>query len=110
VSAEERPIATACSYLFRSLGCVVGVSISASIMQQYLRMELQASLSNFADVGTIVQHVRESLDYINTLSPDVGQVVRSCYADAIRVVFCLDLCLAVAAMWFSWFVKDEGLT
>jgi hypothetical protein len=78
-------------------------------MQQFLRMELHASLSNFANVGTIVERVRESLEYIGTLSPDVGQVVRSCYADAIRVTFLLDLCLAVAAMWFSWFVKDAGL-
>ena len=70
-------------------------------MQQFLRMELHASLKDFEDIGTIVEHVRESLEYISTLSPDVGQVVRSCYRDAIRVSFFLDVCLAVAAMWFS---------
>lgn len=40
----DQAIATACTYLFRSLGSVVGVSLSATVVQQSLRTLLRANL------------------------------------------------------------------
>lgn len=98
---KDQAITTACSYLFRylslsksynsslinffghsSLGSVVGLSLSATVIQQSLRIQLRDRLSHGEDVGRIVQKVRESLEYIKTLEPETREIVRLCYGIA----------------------------
>ena len=79
---EDQAIATACSYLFRSLGSVVGLSISATVVQQSLRNQLRDKLNSGRDADEIVRKVRESLDVIKTLEPTVAEIVRKCYGTA----------------------------
>lgn len=81
---EDQAIATACSYLFRSLGSVVGLSLSATVVQQVLRNRLQDQLGSGVDADKIVENVRRSLDFIKTLSPELAELVRKCYGSAIR--------------------------
>jgi hypothetical protein len=88
----------------------VGISVGASIMQQCLRIYLRQSLTDYADFDSIVKHVRESLDYIDTLDPAVGEVVRRCYSKALGVTFVLNLCLAAVSAFTSWFIKDKDLS
>lgn len=76
----DQAVATACSYLFRSLGSIVGLSLSATVVQQSLRNQLQDRLNSGQDAEEIVQKVRQSLDYINTLQPEIKQIVRECYS------------------------------
>ncbi|KAL8687925.1 MAG: hypothetical protein Q9224_005016, partial [Gallowayella concinna] len=66
----DQAVATACSYLFRSLGSIVGLSLSATVVQQSLRNELQDRLSSGKDAEEFVQRVRESLDFVKTLPPE----------------------------------------
>ena len=94
---EDQAIATACSYLFRSLGSVVGISVAATVVQQSLRMQLEARLGNGEDAESIVKRVRESLDYVKSLSPEVQAVVRQCYGIATRHSFILLIGLAFCA-------------
>ena len=101
---------TACSYLFRSLGSVVGISLGAAILQQFLRIFLRQTLSDHADVDIILQHVRESLEYIDTLDPSVREVVRMCYGTAMRVTFVVNFCLAIVSALTSWFINDKDLS
>lgn len=84
---EDQAIATAGSYLFRSLGSVVGLSLSATVVQQVLRNQLQDRLGSGEDAGKIVENVRQSLDFIKTLSPEMAEVVRECYGTATRAAF-----------------------
>lgn len=79
---EDQAIATACSYLFRSLGSVVILSLSASIVQQSLKTQFRDHLSSGNDAEEMVRRVRESLDYIRTLNPTVQATVRQCYASS----------------------------
>ena len=79
---EDQAVATACSYLFRSLGSVIGLSISATVVQQSLRNQLQDKLHSGKDADEIVRKVRESLDVIKTLEPTVAGIVRNCYGIA----------------------------
>lgn len=88
---KDQAIATACSYLFRSLGSVVGLSVSATVVQQSLRSQLQERLKSGADAENIVQRVRESLDYLKVLEPATREVVRQCYGAATRAGFGLML-------------------
>ncbi|KAL8721356.1 MAG: hypothetical protein Q9181_007724, partial [Wetmoreana brouardii] len=87
----DQAVATACSYLFRSLGSIVGLSLSATVVQQSLRNQLQDRLNSGKDADQIVQRVRQSLDFIRSLPPDVKQVVRECYSNATRDGFGLML-------------------
>ena len=88
---EDQAVATACSYLFRSLGSVVGVSLSATVVQQSLRSQLQDKLRSGKDAANIVKGVRESLDYLKTLDPDTREIVRQCYGYATTAGFGLML-------------------
>ena len=109
-SLDEQAVVIACSYLFRTLGSVVGISLSASGIQLSLRKTLSDSLKNGTDIDSIVKHVRESLDYINTLDPATMEVVRNCYGSAIRVTYILQLFFAVLSVGSTWYIRDKTLT
>ncbi len=100
-SPQDQAVATACSYLFRSLGSVVGLSISATVVQQSLRTQLRNRLKSGKDADLIVRRVRESLDYIKLLEPEVRETVRQCYESATRAGFGLMLCIVACAMLSS---------
>lgn len=57
------------------------------VVQQTLRMQLQTHLRNGKDADRIVEGVRQSLEYIQTLEPGVQEVVKECYGVAIRAGF-----------------------
>ena len=88
---KDQAVATACSYLFRSLGSVVGLSLSATVVQQSLRMQLEERLKGGDDAEYIVRRVRESLDYLKVLEPATREIVRQCYGAATRAGFGLML-------------------
>ena len=88
-SSEDQAVATACSYLFRSLGSVVGLSLSATVVQQSLKTLLRERLRSGEDAASIEKHVRESLDFIKTLEPRVQKIVRECYGTSVRNGFFL---------------------
>ena len=81
---KDQAIATACTYLFRSLGSVVGVSLSATVVQQSLKMQLRDRLKQGKDADSIERNIRQSLDYINTLPPRIQVIARECYGNAAR--------------------------
>ncbi|KAL2848133.1 hypothetical protein BJY01DRAFT_233999 [Aspergillus pseudoustus] len=76
---EDQAVVTACSYLFRSLGSVIGLALSSTVVQQVLRGRLRDALRDSKDIDRIVDGVRQSLDFIKTLEPDVAKTVRDCY-------------------------------
>ena len=100
-SIEDQAVATACSYLFRSLGSVVGLSLSATVVQQSLRTQLRDRLKSGKDADKIVKRVRESLEFVKTLDPDLQEIVRHCYSIATRNGFVLMLCIVSFAMFSS---------
>lgn len=105
----DQAVATACSYLFRTLGSVVGLALSATVVQQSLRNQLEDQLNNGDDAEEVVQRVRQSLDYIKTLPPEVRQIVRECYSHATRDGFCLMLGMVFFAMLSAYFVRERRL-
>ncbi|KAI9826738.1 MAG: hypothetical protein M1819_007283 [Sarea resinae] len=109
-SREDQAIVTACSYLFRSLGSGVGVSLAATVVQQTLRTQLHNSLKSGKDADKIIRGVRESLEYIKTLDPEVKQIVRLCYEKSTRAGFVLMICILSGAMVSSFFVKEKKLS
>lgn len=107
---EDQAIATACSYLFRSLGSVVILSLTASVVQQSLMGQLRDHLNSEKDAEEIVKRVRESLDYVKTLEPAVREAVRQCFASSTRNGFGFILGIACCAMLASWFIREKRLS
>ncbi|MCJ1240294.1 hypothetical protein MMC14_008294 [Varicellaria rhodocarpa] len=108
-SREDQAIATACSYLFRSLGSVVGLSLSATVVQQTLRNQLRDRLGSGKEADNIIQKVRQSLDYIRALDPDTQEIVKKCYSNSTRAGFSFLIGVAAFAAISSWFVREKKL-
>ncbi|KAJ3500673.1 hypothetical protein NLJ89_g9689 [Agrocybe chaxingu] len=104
----DQAIATAVSYLFRSLGSVVGLSVGSTLVQMSLQSSLREKLSG-ADVDDIIKKVRESLKYLDELDPYTRAVVRTSYEDAIHVTFWFSVALAACGLVASVFIKEKNL-
>lgn len=107
---DDQAVATACSYLFRSLGSVFGVSLSATLANQALRDSLASALSSGNAATEIAERVRESLAYIGTLEPSVREIVRACYAKSTRAAFGLEIGLVAGAAVSAWFIREKALS
>ncbi|PFH47894.1 hypothetical protein AMATHDRAFT_66575 [Amanita thiersii Skay4041] len=106
---EDQAIATAVSYLFRSLGAVVGLSIGSTIVQDVLRYTLRLRLTG-EDVEEIIKHVRESLDYMGQLDPQTRMIVKNAYGDAVRATFVFSVTMGACATLSSIFIKEKALS
>lgn len=107
---EDQAVTTACSYLFRSLGSVIGISLSSTVVQQSLRSHLIQRLGGGEEADRIVQRVRRSLDYIRTLEPGVREVVRRCYGHAARDGFAFMIGITFFALVSSFFIREKRLS
>ncbi len=106
---KDQAIATACTYLFRSLGSVIGVSISATVVQQRLRVLLREELRSGKEADRIVEGVRRSLDFIKGLEPEVASVVRECYQRATSASFGVSIGIVTMALVMTFFIKEKKL-
>ncbi|KAL1957594.1 hypothetical protein VTO42DRAFT_5705 [Malbranchea cinnamomea] len=109
-SPKDQAVATACSYLFRSLGSVMGLSLCSTVIQQSLRIGLQTALREVKDIDKIVDNVRQSLDYVKTLEPHLRQLVRECYGRSIGHGFGSMVILAFFSLLFAFFIREEKLS
>jgi predicted MFS family arabinose efflux permease len=107
---KDQAVATACTYLFRSLGSVVGVSLSATIVQQTLRTQLRENLKSREEADKIVDRVRQNLDYIKELDPLTKEIVKGCYQKATSASFGLGIAFVSAALVASFWMKEKKLS
>ncbi|KAL7627023.1 hypothetical protein AAE478_003799 [Parahypoxylon ruwenzoriense] len=106
---SDAAVAIACSYLFRSLGTTLGISVSTAVLQQVLRVRLSGALGDGGRAREIEEGVRLSLDYIRGLEPAVAEVVRACYGVAVQSAFVPVAVLACGALASALFVKEKRL-
>ncbi|RDB17436.1 Vacuolar membrane amino acid uptake transporter fnx2 [Hypsizygus marmoreus] len=105
----DQAIATAVSYLFRSLGAVVGVSVGSTLVQETLRTYLRRNLSG-EDVEEIIQHVRASLSYVDQLDAPTKEIVKNGYGQAVHVTLSFTLAMAACAFVSSIFIKEKAIS
>ncbi|GAB7358567.1 hypothetical protein MBLNU230_g2628t1 [Neophaeotheca triangularis] len=112
-SHEDQAIATACSYLFRSLGSVFGISMSATVANSQLRRNLASALPRLGldkqEALDIADNVRQSLDYLQSLEPRVKAVVIEAYAGSTSAAFALQIGLVAGAAVSAWFIREKAL-
>ncbi|KAJ4468864.1 MFS general substrate transporter [Lentinula aciculospora] len=105
---KDQAIATAVSYLFRSLGSVVGLSIGSTILQDVLRSVLRQRLTG-QDINEIVRRVRESLDYLNELDHATRTIVLGAYEVAIQKTMWFSFSMGICALVASFFINEVPL-
>jgi MFS family permease len=110
VDPIDQAVATACTYLFRSLGCTVGTSFASTVVQQVLRNQLRAHLDPGENADKIVQRVRQSLDYIKELAPHTRVIVIRCYENATAAAFGLTLSFTFLAFICSFWIREKRLS
>lgn len=106
---KDQAVATACSYLFRSLGSVVGISMCATAFNQTLRKTLEAALGGDKDASEIAERVRSSLAYFRSLEPELKEIVRKCYSQSTRAALAVSLSLTIGSAAFAWFIREKRL-
>ncbi|KAJ7781416.1 major facilitator superfamily domain-containing protein [Mycena metata] len=104
VVKEDMAVATGITYLFRTTGQVLGVSLSGAILQavllQKLRMRIQGP--NSAEVG-------HSAASIPNLDPRWRQAAVDSYADALRAVFIFQAAMAFLAFLSCLPIEENSL-
>ncbi|KAH7402544.1 major facilitator superfamily domain-containing protein [Pyrenochaeta sp. MPI-SDFR-AT-0127] len=108
-SHTDQAVATACSYLFRSLGSVFGISMCATAFNQTLRKSLQSALHGDKDAEEIAERVRSGLSYFRGLDPHLKDIVKSCYGQATRAALGVGIGLVVGSAIFAWFIQEKSL-
>ncbi|KAL8888344.1 MAG: hypothetical protein Q9215_004220 [Flavoplaca cf. flavocitrina] len=107
VSAADQAVATACSFLFRSLGAAVGVSLVGLVIQQVLDIKLRARLDP-SQAKKILENVSRSLDFIKDLTPAIRTIVEGSYRDGIQSGFIICVAfLAVATLSTVWWREKK---
>ncbi|KIY49534.1 MFS general substrate transporter [Fistulina hepatica ATCC 64428] len=100
VYQEDMAVATGVTYLFRTTGQVLGVSLGGAILQSVLNNGLRKRIH-----GPNATHVRmfrssicisHNTDYVHDLDPILQKAAVDSYADALRIVFVFQLVMAIA--------------
>ncbi|KAJ8086430.1 hypothetical protein PM082_005253 [Marasmius tenuissimus] len=90
VEKHEMAVATGITYLFRTTGQVLGVSLSGATLQAVLLRKLRERIQGPGSAEVSINS--HSTLVIRTLSPELRKAAIDSYADALRVVF---ICQAV---------------
>jgi MFS family permease len=113
-SHQDQAVATACSYLFRSLGSVFGVSISATVANQALRKSLTSELPSLGlpedKALEIAEGVRQTLAYMGRLEPGVRALVVECYKKSTSAAFAVQIALVLGAAIAAWGIREKALS
>jgi len=86
VYKEDMPVAIGITYLFRTTGQVLGVSLSGAVLQAVLLQKLRERIQG-PGATEIIYTIRHSAQIIPTLEPHLRRAAVDSYADALRVVF-----------------------
>ncbi|CAF3441729.1 unnamed protein product [Fusarium graminearum] len=108
-AVEDTAVVVASSYLFKALGSSIGVSVGSAVLQQVLRTELIARLPGQGEAREIEERVRQSLEYIKELPPNIADQVRWSYQIAIIWTMASSSIHFVMAFIFSFWVKERPL-
>ncbi|TBU60299.1 MFS general substrate transporter [Dichomitus squalens] len=111
VGPADQAVATAVSYLFRSLGSVVGLSVGTTLTNDVVRKSLRRRLLGEGhDVEEIIKRVRESLGYLDQLEPAVRAKVVHSYRDGLQAAFWYTATLCAVTTVTAFFVKEKPLS
>lgn len=96
------------SYLFRSIGQVLGVSLSAALVQSILRRDLPQRITG-PGAKEAIDTIRRSTESVSGLPPAQRDAAVASYQMALRVVFGMNVGLAVLGLVTLCGIKEEKI-
>ncbi|ORX55061.1 hypothetical protein DM01DRAFT_1335358 [Hesseltinella vesiculosa] len=105
VGAKEMATITSMSYLFRSTGGVVGISLTSAIYQAIVKSLLTERITG-PDAAEYIDIARKSMNDVRTLLPDdVLQVVLQTYQVALRYAFSYCVMTALISLISTFYIQ-----
>ncbi|KAG8907221.1 hypothetical protein FRB99_005045 [Tulasnella sp. 403] len=108
VGREDMAVATGVSYLFRTTGQVLGISISGAILQSLLLKNLRERIT-VPGAAEIIKRIRYSTTIIPELEPDIRDAAVESYALALKAVFRFQVFIAVLAFISTLPIEENPL-
>ncbi|CAO3622055.1 unnamed protein product [Cunninghamella blakesleeana] len=109
VELKDMATMTSVSYLYRSTGAVIGISLSQAIFQGVVKSELIKKIRG-PDAEHIIEIARKSMMEIrDLLPPEVLEPVLETYQHAIQYAFVFCLGIAILNVISTLFIKQYSL-
>lgn len=108
VEHRHQAVITSASYVFRSTGSSMGITIASAVFQNILDVKLRARLGHLPDAADLIAKLRNSLD-IDQVPHELRSIVRGTYMDALRGVFLTTLGIGVLGLLVSLLMKEHAL-
>lgn len=108
-SHADQAVATSVVYLFRNVGAVFGVTVTATIFQNYVMAELPNALSGLKDKEALAERVRRSVDAIADVPLAYRAAVKSVIGDGLRFAFGCCFVFACFALLSSFWAVGGSL-
>lgn len=108
VAKTDVAVATGITYLFRTTGQVLGVSLGGTLLQNILLSKLRQRIHG-PNAEELISRIRHSTDVVKSLDPMLRRSVVESYADALRVVFICQLVLNILALLCCTAIQENPL-
>ncbi|PKS06820.1 hypothetical protein jhhlp_006896 [Lomentospora prolificans] len=106
---EDTAVVVACSYLFRSLGSSIGISISSAVLQNVLRSELLRRLGDGDAAREVEERVRKDMRAIADLPPAVAADVRESYRLGVGAAMGPTVIVLAFAVFATIFIREKTM-
>jgi len=106
---SQQAVSTSMVYLFRSMGTVWGVAAASTIIQNILSSRLPAALAEFPNSEKIIDEIRHSVSVLRDLDPQIQDIARRVYFEALRYTFLASTGWAAIALFAAFFARGQRL-
>ncbi|KAF8586896.1 vacuolar amino acid permease [Ramaria rubella] len=108
VSREDMAVATGMSYLFRTSGQVLGVSLMGMLVQAILVRQLREKITG-PGAQELIDRIIHETESIITLDPPLRKAATDSYSTALRAVFICQAAIAFCALLSCIPVEENTL-
>ncbi|PTB78497.1 hypothetical protein M440DRAFT_1390158 [Trichoderma longibrachiatum ATCC 18648] len=110
VDHSQQAVITSATYLARSLGGTIGVTVSSAVYQNVLKDRLWKRFGDEPHAAEIIQKIRDDLNFLKHLPPGWHDGVLDSFMEAFRGVWFTMLALAIGALICNPRCRLEELT
>lgn len=108
VSKEDLAVATGITYLYRTTGQVLGVSLSGALLQAVLTKKLRERITG-PGAPEIIERLRHSTSQISDLPDNLREIAVDSYAVALKAVFICQVAVAFLTFLSCLPIKENPL-
>ncbi|KAH6611310.1 mfs multidrug transporter [Trichoderma cornu-damae] len=109
VDHSQQAVITSATYLARSLGGTIGITVGSAVYQNILNSRLWQRFGDEPHAGEIIQNIRDDLKFLKHLPQGWHDGVMSSFMEAFRGVWLTLLALAVGALVCGSLMRQHTL-